>query len=309
MRVISLEPFFTKFVYQLGQQATLVGTSQGEPVESVAIVTRKREPEELSECSGSTVYRLEEMLCSEIVDINLLISLQPEILLISIPAHPDYHDQILARIKEDLAALLGYQPKVRNFAPHNLDQIFEMFEGIALAVGERESGRAHGQRIKAQMMDWGSNFYDRMKNKRATFLSSIRPFRLASLWIPDMIHLCSGISQLRYSSHKDPEVSWNEILSFKPDVLVVAPRGSSIKESMACFKTMEKQPGWDDIPAVKRGEVYFTEGQRHFYMAGQEMIESTAILVSALAGFESGYITPRDCFFKLRWLELQRHRI
>ena len=82
----------------------------------------------------------------------------------------------------------------------------------------------------------------------------------------------------------------------------------TVADSCKLFREFEKRPGWDNIPAVKRGEVFFSEGISNFYRPSMRLIESMSILVSAIAGFDSGYITPRDSFHKLRWLELQRHQ-
>jgi hypothetical protein len=58
---------------------------------------------------------------------------------------------------------------------------------------------------------------------------------------------------------------------------------------------------------VKRGEVIFCAGI-DLYRPGARFLKGAAILVSAIAGLDSGYITERDEYFKVRYLELHRHR-
>lgn len=193
--------------------------------------------------------------------------------------------------------------------PTRLEEIYLLFERVGKAVGKAAAGHERAQRLKAQLMDWADNFYERTKNKKVTFLASINPLRLGGLWIPDMISLCSAVSQQRLSGQPHHETKWEDIVSFNPDVIVVAPEGVDLKSSMATFKELSKLPNWEDLPAVKRSEVIFTDGISHFYNPATGITDSMAILLSAIAGFESGYIAPRDIFYRLRWLELHRHRL
>jgi len=104
-------------------------------------------------------------------------------------------------------------------------------------------------------------------------------------------------------------VQWKDIIAFKPDVIIVAPRDCSLLESARSFEYLESLPHWDDVPAGKRGEVFFTDGLWHFYRPGPRMMESMGTLISTMGGVDSGYITERDSFYRLRWVELQRHRL
>jgi ABC-type Fe3+-hydroxamate transport system substrate-binding protein len=73
------------------------------------------------------------------------------------------------------------------------------------------------------------------------------------------------------------------------------------------LKTLQEMNHWEDIPAVKRGDVVFAEGVA-LYSPGPRFLDGAAVLVSVLAGLESGYITQRDEYFKLRFVELHRHK-
>jgi iron complex transport system substrate-binding protein len=179
---------------------------------------------------------------------------------------------------------------------------------VGKALGCPEKGREVAQRMRAQFMDWGDNFYDRMKNKRVTVLSGVTPLMLAGRWIPDLIDLASCISQQPNPGSPDSEITWQQVIQFRPDVLLVAPRKLSQDEALGTFKILERLPDFELVPAVKRGEVFFFPGEQLLYRPGPKLLEGMAILISAIAGIDSGYITPRDSFQRLRFLEMQRHR-
>jgi iron complex transport system substrate-binding protein len=185
-----------------------------------------------------------------------------------------------------------------------------MLEGcgvVGSALGRIREGYDIASRVKAQLMDWGSNFYDRMKNKKVTVLSSITPLAVAGLWIPDVVKLFSGKPQCDEVGEPHAPTTWDEILSFRPDIIVVAPEGATVEQSVKTFKELQAVPQWEDIPAVKRGAVVFADGV-NLFRPGPRFVQGAAVLLSAMAELDSGYITKRDEFYRLRFVELHRHR-
>ncbi len=229
--------------------------------------------------------------------------MKPDVVLSSFSDPNEFH-----RFKADLIPPEGAPFQAFNHAPIRLDEIYEMFEAVGRQLKVPEKGHALSGRVKAQTMDWCASFYDRIKNKRVTFIASIEPLMLGGRWIPDMIRAASGHPQGQLAQSEDQLVRWEEVVEFNPDVMIVAPKNLTFPETLKSFKALEKLPHWDEIYAVKRGDVFFTDGGTYFNTPTQKLIESMGILISAMAGFESGYITPRDSMFKLRFLELHRHK-
>lgn len=308
MRIVSLEPFITELVTFFGCAEQLVGISAECSIQDLPNIERLTD---LSAPSRHGTHiaglALEDCLNRYRVDIIALEKLKPELILTSLP-FDRAGQELEAALSRTLSERFGYQLQVRSVAPVTFEQALEGYEKVATLLDVREKGHDLAQRVKAQVMDWADNFYERMKNKRVTFISSVVPLTLGGRWIADLIKLCSSLSQTHSIDFKDPTVEWDEIVKFKPDVVIVAPRGADMNTSLLSFKAFEKLAEWELLPAVKRGEVIFTEGQKHFHSPGLGLLDSMAIIVSAIAGFESGYITPRDSYFRLRWLEMYRHK-
>ncbi|MCO6430200.1 MAG: ABC transporter substrate-binding protein [Deltaproteobacteria bacterium] len=311
MRLVSLEPYITELLLFFGERKNIVGISSRcrlapEEGQQLAVVTVPK-----GGSSGPSVYH-NVMLSRESLDLAALKAAKPEVviasLVSSVPGEEPLQGELLG-LQEELSGKIGNPIKLYTYNPTRLEEIFEDSDRLARQIKVTDRGSSIGKRAKAQLMDWGANFYDRMKNKKVTVIASVEPLHLGGLWIPDMVHALSAVSQSKQGSVIHPAVSWREIVEFRPDVIVVAPIGAALKEAMAQFKIMEKWEGWETIPAVKRGEVVFCDGIDHFYNPGPKIIDSFGVMVSAIAGFESGYITKRDIFHRLRWLELQRHKL
>ena len=317
MRIVSLEPYLTELVQQLGAAASLVGVTERcnlKKLENVkpAVVAS------VDAASGSSDGTLQKYLAEIPVNLAALKDCKPDIVLTLAPhgvilpndARGGGGDITLDDLRKRLKTFLGNENvKLLAVRPTRLESIYSMYEEVGVLISQPAHGRERSQRLKAQLMDWGDNFYERTKNKKVSFLSSLNPLMLGGLWIPDLIALCSATSQHAVDGSADREVSWEEVVAFKPDVIVVAPRGKDLKESLATFKELSKLPRWEEVPAVVRGEVIFSDGTKHFYDPVSGFMDSMAILLSGVAGFESGYIAERDTFYRLRWLELHRHKL
>jgi iron complex transport system substrate-binding protein len=156
-------------------------------------------------------------------------------------------------------------------------------------------------------MEWADSFFDRSRGREVAVLSSVSPLRAAELWFSDFVKLFSGQLFVRDSKRLNVPLSWEEVVAFRPEVIVVAPEGEVVTESVKTLATLQGLAHWEDLPAVKRGDVVFADGAS-LYNPGPSFLKGAAVLVSAMASLESGYITKRDEYVKLRFVELHRHK-
>ena len=297
MRVVALEPFLSELTRALIGEGSLVGTVEKSHIQP------DYETKLLTEQKYASKKNFLEKLTRHKIDIELLKETLPDCILTSLP-----EPEILPLLKEELSKACGRPVALYHHDPVRLDDVFLMFESIGKQLKVPDKGKLIGSKVKAQMMDWSANFYDRMKNKRVTLLSGIEPFVLGARWIPDMIRMASAHPQVLSGLKEDAMVDWEAIVKFNPDIIIVAPKNLEFKESLKLFPKLGTLPHWESIYAVKRGDVFFTDGRRYFNTPTTKLIESMGILISCLAGFESGYITERDSSFKLRYLEMHRHK-
>lgn len=308
MRIVSCDPYLTALVSHFGLEQALVGIShhcklpEGNPG-----ILRVTLAADAAGKKSQAVPSLQSLRKERSIDFDAVRNAAPEIIVAEVQGLAA-DEKILAHIRSEIHSQLGESAKFYGYDPCSLEALFDLYEDLARNLGVAAKGTALKSRVKAQIMDWCDSFYERMKGKKVTFLSSVEPLRLAGGWIADVIHLASAQSQGVQGGNQSQKTTWEDIVNFRPDAIVVAPQGKDLQSSLQLFKKLEKFPGWEDIPAVKRGEVSFADGSEHFYTPYPGLMDSAAILISALAGFESGYITERESFYRLRWLEMQRHR-
>jgi hypothetical protein len=201
-------------------------------------------------------------------------------------------------------------------APEKLSEVYQMWTKIGAACQKGFVARDRVNRLESQIADLCKNFYSRTKNKKVVIISSLDPLEVAGKWLNDAIKLSAAQPFVpkrkpRVSVEKtsDYKTEWEDIIEFNPDVILVAPRGKPQDFANKLLLQLEKLESWGKIFAVKRGEVVFTGGDDKLYYPGFALLDSVRVLFSAIAGLESGYITDKDSYRRLRWLEMNRHTI
>jgi len=306
MRIVSLQPYFTELLLSFGAGTKVCGVTHhcvvapeaGRP----AVVTAARGGRGGS--SGDD-QRLACGLSTDTLNLPALVELKPDLILAQ--CTEDEPASFVSWAEGVLERRCGKRVVVQHFNPDSVEKLYATFEGVAESIGNSRLGRELAQRTKAQIQDWTRNFYERARNKKVTVLASVEPLCLASGLIPDLVRVVTGQPQERADGKEGTPFGWDEVVDFRTDVIIVSPCGSTLQQSVETLKALEAIPEWESVPAVKRGEVIFCSGAT-LYSPGPEFIKSAAIVISALAGLDSGYITLKDEYFRLRFLELHRHR-
>jgi iron complex transport system substrate-binding protein len=307
LRIVSLEPFITDIIDFSGAAPMLVGVSSrcelSEPSSAPTIVTIPDDG--THRFTSSDEERISRGLATSLVDCKKIISLSPDIIFTRMTDLERAAFQLLA--EEYFEAWVGRKVLVKDVSIISLATMYEEIEAVGVRVGKGRECRDLAGRIKAQIMGWADSFFDRSRGKKVVLLSSIEPLRIETRWFTSFAKLFSCQLFTRDPKRRDSQLQWSEICDFRPDVILVAPQEGGVATGVRGLGALERLDGWDSLPAVKRGDVFFCDGN-DLYRPGPRFLKGAAVFVSALAGLESGYITQRDEFYRLRFLELHRHR-
>ncbi len=307
MKIVSLEPFITDILDFCGAGPLIVGhTHRCQLLDSSlqpAVVTTADETQ-LSAANPDD-HRIVRGLASSPVDVKKVVALAPDLIL----TRMSDSDRITFTpfAEEYFEAWVGKRVLIKDVSIISLATMYEEIEAIGARVGRGRETRELAGRIKAQLMGWADSFFDRSRGKKVVLLSGVEPLKTESLWFPSFAKLFSAQLFSRDVKQREKILQWSEIRDFRPDVVLVAPPEGGLSACVRSLQVLEKLDGWDALPAVKRGDVVFCDGAA-LYRPGPRFLRGAAVFVSAIAGLESGYITQRDEFFKLRYLELHRHR-
>jgi iron complex transport system substrate-binding protein len=114
------------------------------------------------------------------------------------------------------------------------------------------------------------------------FLEWIDPPFNGGHWNPHLIELAGGVDLIGEAGRPSRTLAWEEVVATRPDVLFIASCGFSSERAMEDIPILKRQPGWLDLPAVRSGRVYLTDGNAYFSRPGPRLVESLEILAHAL---------------------------
>lgn len=286
MQVVSLLPSATEICYALGVEPAGVSHSCDYPPEAAdqPTLTRSRIDtdgdaatidEQVREIDGSA-YALRTDRLAEI---------DPDLLLTQATCEVCAVD---ATVVHEAVRELGLDTEVLTVDPHSVEEMLEDIERVGAAVGRE--GRAASvvadlrERIAAATVDETATADDPSGRPRTLVFDWTEPPMLAGHWIPGMIDRAGGQIDRPVTDDPAPSVpiEWSWVREYDPEVLIVAPCGFEPPRAREAVADLRARDGWDELTAVKRGEVYAADGSGLFNRPGPRLVDTLELLRDTL---------------------------
>ena len=272
-------PSATEIVCALGLGDQLVGVSHRcdypPEIEGVPVVTR---PAGGVASSGATTAAssLDDELGPSELDRAVLLAAQPELIIVREGGSGPSPRQLEA-------ALVGLEvsPQIVALDPITLEGIFHSIttigamtesedEAIDLIETLREDIGAIDQGVVARS-DAG------LRPKRVVILEGLTPLLASGRWVPEQVRRSGGWELLGREREPVSPTSWEAVRDVDPEMLMLSPSGMSLLETQQLWRTMERPEFWDDIAAVRRGQVFFVEPV-YFCRPGPRVVDGVGML-------------------------------
>jgi iron complex transport system substrate-binding protein len=101
-------------------------------------------------------------------------------------------------------------------------------------------------------------------------------------WVPEMVEAAGGRDDLALAGRDSRRISWDRVLAFDPEVLVLIPCGFDAKRAEEDIPLLSKNEGWQSIAAVKRGEVFATNGSAYYSRPGPRLVDGVELLAKMI---------------------------
>ncbi|GAA4766145.1 cobalamin-binding protein [Stakelama sediminis] len=280
-RIVSLLPSATEIAVALGFGDALVGRSHEcdwpDGVSALPPVTRSKLEKGLT--SRAIEDRVQEIVASGLsvyeVDAALLRRLDPQVILTQTQC------AVCAVTPDDLTQALndwtGAKPDLVSLAPDDLSDVWGDVRRVADALDAPEAGERLVTELQARLASVAAVVEGRSRPKVAA-IEWMDPLMVAGNWVPELIDVAGGESVLATPGQHSPWIGWEALAEADPDMLVLMPCGYRIAQTLAELPTLAADPRWQDLRAVRSGQVFVTDGQYFFNRPGPRLIESAEIL-------------------------------
>ena len=285
MRIVSLLPSATELAFSLGLGDDVVGVSHecDYPPEArtratvvhCAIPLDDLTPAEI-DSAVSTQLRVGGSIYA--IDTELLRALEPDLLLaqdLCEVCAPSGNET------ERAIAALDCAPKVLTLAPRTLREIQENIRQLGEATGRVDVAQtlidAQQERLARLARDLSG-----APRRRVFFVEWTDPMFCGGHWVAEMIERAGGHDALARRGGDSVRVSWDQVGTWAPEVLIVAPCGAHLESAVQQARELLEQTRWSEIPAVQAGEVYAVDASSYFARPGPRVFDGIEVLANIL---------------------------
>jgi iron complex transport system substrate-binding protein len=283
MRIVSLLPSATEMICALGLEDQLVGVTHecDYPPEVLQLpkVTHTLIAKEATSSQIDRLVREQLQTTRALYQLNLplLKELRPDLIVTQSLC------DVCAVAQDDVQAALSQlpgKPRVISLEPQSLLDVFAAMREVAVVAGV--SAERTIQSLTARVDAVAARSATVAHRPRVALLEWLDPPFSCGHWSPELVRLAGGIEGLGQEGGPSRTLSWDEVMTWQPEMIFVACCGLSVERTLQDFPIVQLVPGWQDLPAVQAGRVYVTDGSQYFSRPGPRLVDSLEILAHAL---------------------------
>lgn len=295
MRLISLLPAATEMLGAIGAHDLLVARSHEcdypPEVRDLPALTRSRIDSAADSAaidkavrarlaSGEGLYLLDEARLRELRPDLIITQDLCEVCSIDLPT------------VQRVAAGINPRPQILSLNPTSLEDVFDDLLRVGEAIGQRAQAETALVTLRERYYAAKDHVNAYAPGPVVAFLEWLDPIFVGGHWTPQLIASAGAPHPLNSAAMPSRTVSPDELLAAAPDVLIIAPCGAGIEWTRRELMTVQRQPWWSKLPAVRDGRVALVDGSQMFNRPGPRLVDAFCWLVGYLHGID--HLIPAD---------------
>jgi len=285
MRIVSLLPSATEIICTLGLEEQLVGVTHEcdyPPfVRDRPKVTRTLIPTEASSAEIDRLVRQELQRGAALyaLDLPVLEALRPDVIVTQALCD-------VCAVAEDevraAACMLPGRPQVVNLEPQTLSEVLAAIRQVGSALGLEQRAQEVIDGLSSRIAAVVTRTASLEHRPRVALLEWLDPPFSCGHWNPELVRLAGGDEGLGHEGRPSRTLRWDEVLAWQPEVVFIACCGFSVERTLCEWPALQLVPGWQDVPAVRSGRMYITDGSHYFSRPGPRLVDSLKMLAHTL---------------------------
>ncbi|HEV2964143.1 MAG TPA: cobalamin-binding protein [Candidatus Angelobacter sp.] len=281
-RIVSFLPSATEMLCALGLEDQLVGITHEcdypSSVKGKPIVVRSAVPVETmtqAEIDQAVTERLQNGLSVYQVDERLLQDMAPDLIVTQDLC------QVCAPSGNEVTQalnLLPKKPQILWLTPKSLQQINDNLREIGEATGHLQQAEELIANGCSRIKNIAARTDQLSLRPRVFCMEWIDPIYCSGHWVPEMVKIAGGIDALSRQGADSVRIAWEEVVKWAPEVLIIMPCGCHLDKASELAPLLFARPGWFDLPAVRKGQVYAVDASSYFARPGPRVIDGAELL-------------------------------
>ena len=286
MRIVSLLPSTTEIVCALGLEDSLAGITHecdypASVIDKPRLTASRISQETMSSKEIDHAVRSQLDGHGSIYDLDeaRLRELNPDLILTQ-----ELCDVCAVSYKtvERAARMFEAGVRVVSLEPNTIADIFENIR----TVGELTERKSEA----AKLVDDLSARLDRVREltarsdyrPRTLMLEWLEPAFAPGHWVPEQVAIAGSDQGFGRAGRPSTTTTAEEIRAYAPEVIVLIPCGYYKEDILRQLPSANLPAGWEDLPAVRSGEVWATDATSYFSRPGPRVVDGVEILARIL---------------------------
>lgn len=284
MRIVSLLPSATEWLFAMGAGARVVGVTHecDHPAQAARLpaITRDLLPPGLAsaEIDAAVTAGIHDEHTIYALDVDALRALAPDVVvaqrLCDVCAVPV--DAVEAAV-----CTLGPHARVVAADPHTLDDLLPAALELGSAVAAAEEAAALVADLQHRLDAVTRVVADRSRPTVA-MLEWPDPPWLPGHWAPDMIERAGGVSLFGRSGRPSRRTTFDELAGVDADVVIAAFCGFDLAETIARIDEIAERPAWRSL--IRGARLLAVDGSAYVSRPGPRLVDGVEMLAHALHG-------------------------
>jgi iron complex transport system substrate-binding protein len=172
--------------------------------------------------------------------------------------------------------------RVVSLEPNTIGDIFENIRLVGELTGRQNEAGKLVDDLNARL-DRVKELTERIDRRpRTLMLEWLEPAFAPGHWVPEQVASAGGDQGFGRAGLPSTTTTAEEIRAYAPEVIVLIPCGYYKEDILRQLPFANLPTGWEDLPAVRSGEVWATDATSYFSRPGPRVVDGVEILARIL---------------------------
>jgi iron complex transport system substrate-binding protein len=282
MRVVSLLPSATEMLYALGVEPVAVSHECDYPPaarELPSVIDTRIDPGASSAAINEQVADAEEAGGVYEIDRDLLAELDPDVVVSQGICDVCAVDDSAIR---QAVAELSLDARIITSDPHSLADVFADLERLGDVLGREAAASDVVADLQSRVDAVTESTPSADEGPRVAVLDWLDPVMAAGHWVPGLIERAGGSYGLAEAGDRSTPREWEEIRAYDPEVVIAAPCGFGVDQTLENRADLSDRAGWRDLTAVEEDRVYIMDGHHYVNRPGPRLVDTLELFADVL---------------------------
>ena len=188
----------------------------------------------------------------------------------------------LQDVEQAVCTWVGDGAQIVSLHPDGLGDVWDDIASVAAALGVPERAQPLINSLTERLEAIRRACSAQRSRPSIACIEWVDPLMAAGNWVPTLVEIAGGRNLFGEAGKHSPWMSWEDLASADPDVIVALPCGYDIERTVVDMDGLARTDGWADLSAVRNGRVYVVDGNQYFNRPGPRLVESAEILAELL---------------------------